>query len=83
MKKLVYRVLRKIMRRHLIAPHRLVPRRRLSAVYASREERNELYCDVERALQVQLDDAELVHVETFGALADYVVRCLPAARAAA
>ena len=30
--------------------------------------RNELYCDVERALRVQLDDAELGRAHTFGAL---------------
>ncbi|GAB3873662.1 hypothetical protein GCM10028824_25620 [Hymenobacter segetis] len=79
MKKQVYRILRRIFRRHLIAPSRLVPRRRLSAVFASEVERNELYCEVERACYVQLDDAELQRAETFQALVAYVVRCLPAA----
>ncbi|WP_201982960.1 hypothetical protein [Hymenobacter rubidus] len=77
MKKRVYKILRQILRRHLIAGASLTPRRKLSAVFTSNEERNELFCDVERALQVQLDDAELGRVETFGALAAYVVRCLP------
>jgi hypothetical protein len=78
MKKSVYKTLRRILRQHLISPVHLIPRRRLSAVFASRIERDELYCDVERAFQVQLDDAELQRVDTFGALAAYVVRCLPA-----
>ncbi|MDO7854126.1 hypothetical protein [Hymenobacter convexus] len=78
MKKQVYRVLRRILRRHLIASGQLIPRRRLSAVLGSREERNELYCDVEQALQVQLEDAELGQVETFGQLAAYVERRLAA-----
>ncbi|WP_210520165.1 hypothetical protein [Hymenobacter terricola] len=79
MKRQVYRGLRRILRRHLIAPARLIPRRKLSAVFTSREERNELYCDVEMAFRVQLDDAELRQLDTFQALADYVVRCLAAA----
>ncbi|MFC6222729.1 hypothetical protein ACFP2F_05705 [Hymenobacter artigasi] len=78
MKKQVYRVLRRIFRRHLIAPSRLIPRRRLSAVFASEVERNELYCEVEQACYVQLDDAELRRAETFQALVAYVVRCLAA-----
>lgn len=75
MKRHVYRTLR----RHLICSVQLIPRRRLSTVYASSIERAELYCDVERMFRVQLDDAELHRIETFGALAAYVVRCLPAA----
>lgn len=79
MKRRVYKSLRRILRRHLIAPVQLIPRRRLSTVYTSGIERAELYCEVERVFQVQLDDAELQRVETFGALAAYVVRCLPMA----
>ena len=78
MKRRVYKTLRRILCRHLIAPAQLIPRRRLSAVYTSGIERAELYCDVERVFRVQLDDAELQQVETFGALAAYVVRCLSA-----
>lgn len=76
MKRRVYKTLRRIPRRHLIASAQLIPRRRLSAVYASSIERAELYCDVERTFRVQLDDTELQGVETFGALAAYVVRRL-------
>jgi hypothetical protein len=76
MKRHVYKILRRILRRHLIAPVQLIPRRRLSVVYASGIERAELYCDVERVFRVQLDDAELQQVDTFGALAAYVVRRL-------
>jgi acyl carrier protein len=81
MKRHVYKILRRILKRHLISPARLIPRRKVSALYASSVERNELYCDVERAFQVQLDDAKLQQAETFGALADYVMRCLPEAPA--
>lgn len=76
MKRRVYKTLRRILRRHLIASAQLIPRRRLSAVYTSGIERAELYCDVERTFRVQLDDAELQRVETFGALAAYVVHRL-------
>jgi hypothetical protein len=79
MKRQVYRILRRIFRRHLIAPSHLIPRRRLSAVFASEVERNELYCEVEQACYVQLDDAELRQAETFQALVAYVVRCRLAA----
>jgi hypothetical protein len=76
MKRHIYRILRRIIKRHLLAPVRRLCRRKLSALYASAIERNELYWEVENAFQVQLDDAELQRVETFGGLADYVLRCL-------
>lgn len=76
MKRRVYRSLRRILRQHLIAPAQLIPRRRLSAVFTDQLERAELYCDVERLFQVQLDEAELRQVETFGQLAACVLRRL-------
>ena len=79
MKRRVYRSLRRILRQHLIAPAQLIPRRRLSAVFTDQLERAELYCDVERLVQVQLDEAELQQVETFGQLAACVWRSLPQA----
>ena len=62
------------MRRYLIAPAQLIPRCQVSALFASPMARNELYCDVERALRVQLDDAELGRAHTFGALVAYLGR---------
>ena len=46
MKRHVCKTLRRILRHHLIASVQLIPRRRLSTVYASSIERAELYCDV-------------------------------------
>ncbi len=79
MKRHVYKALRRILRHHLIAPAQLIPRRRLSVVFTNQLERAELYCDVERLFQVQLDEAELQQVETFGQLAACVWRSLPLA----
>lgn len=76
MKQHIYRTLDRIMKRHLVLPGPRLACRQLRAVYATELARNELYCELEQALQVELDDAELGQVDTFGALADYALRRL-------